>query len=124
MLTTKPVSDVHSDEVAVGTVDISEWVVVHPGQKVGIPPLSNNDENKFKSARGNVMRISNKPKARTLKKLRLSKGDVLFAKSSSSSLCLKYTQMSRAIFTSKSIPELNCLGTTYESKMPKTQLRK
>lgn len=108
--------DFHSSEVAVGTMEISEWVALHPGQKVGMPPSMTVSASKFTSVLGNVRRMSNSPSARILWKPRLSRGEPL-ASVSSSSLFLKYVQISLAMFDSKWVTECRWVTGTHENKV-------
>lgn len=114
--TTPNPTDFHSSAVAVGTDDISEWVALHPGQKVGTPPSLTVSASRFTSVLGNVRRMSNNPSARILWKPLLSRGYPL-ARASSSSLCLKYVQISLAIFDPEWVLERRRVMGTHENRM-------
>ena len=96
MNTVQNPADSHSSEVTVGMVEKDACTAFHPGQNPVMPPcnISWTSETILK---GNVRRISNKPRARSLKNALLFMVVLLARVASSSRLCLKYVMISLAV---------------------------
>ena len=79
-----------------GTVEKDACISFHPGQKSVMPPckISSTSE---RVCMGNVRRISNKPRARSLRKPLLFMVVLLARVASSSRLRLKYVMISFAV---------------------------
>lgn len=90
-------ADFHSSEDTDCIEGNSEWTAFQPGQNAGAPPSRSTPRSRERIAIGNEIRISNRPSARILAKLRLFRDDPLARSFKSNSLCLKYIEISLAI---------------------------
>ena len=88
-------ADFHSSEVAVGMVEKDACTTFHPGQKPIMPPCEITTTSET-IPKGNVRKISNKPRARSLKNALLFMVVVLARVASSSRSRLKYVMISLA----------------------------
>ena len=96
MNTVQNPADFHSSEVTVGMVEKDACTAFHPGQNPVIPPC----KIAWTSERicmGNVRRISNKPRARSLRKPLLFMVVLLARVASRLRLRLKYVMISFAV---------------------------
>ena len=86
----------HSSEVAVGIVEKDACTAFHPGQNPVMPPCKISWTS-WRIVMGNVRRISNKPRARSLKNALLFMVVLLARVASRSRLRLKYVMISFAV---------------------------
>ena len=96
MNTVQNPADFHSSEVAVGMVEKDACTTFHPGQNPVMPPCKISWTNE-RVCMGNVRRISNKPRARSLRKPLLFMVVLLAKVASRSWLRLKYVMISFAV---------------------------
>ena len=89
-------ADFHSSEVAVGMGEKDACTAFHPGQNPVMPTSKRSSISKT-IPKGNVRRISNKPRARSLRKPLLFMVVLLARVASSSRLRLKYVMISLAV---------------------------
>ena len=89
-------ADFHSSEVTVRIVEKEAWTVPHPGQKPMMLPCKRSWITP-RISMGNVRRISNKPRARSLRKPLLFMVVLLARVTSRSRLCLRYVMISLAV---------------------------
>ena len=91
-------SDFHSSVVILRTVEEASWADFHPGQKSMVPFV---DLVMIMAITpdGNVMKMSNRPSKRSLRNLSRFAAALLARASSAVFICLKYVEMSFAIWS-------------------------
>ena len=96
MNTVQNPADFHSSEVNVGMVEKDACTAFHPGQNPVMPTCKDSWTSET-IPKGNVRRISNKPRARSLRKALLFMGVLLARVASRPRLRLKYVMIRLAM---------------------------